>query len=179
MKSPAADCMDARDTGPMRAAYVHQGILVMSSEADLDVPGAAVTLALCGSWDHRPPCPLAHHTHSERSGTIVRVRVVFATEPENEGDVRRRIDAAHGTGSVTGRHVNPLGGSRQHGCRTDRVRNSPGPPSDRRVDAHLTGQTLSCAGVRRGPRRSSPRGSLAVQPPVWTTSLMTGARVAM
>jgi hypothetical protein len=93
---------NAWDTGPMRAAYVHQGILVMSSEADLDAPGAAVTLALCGSWDHRPPCPLAHHTHSERSGTIVRVRVVFVTQPENEGDVRRRIDAALGTGSVTG-----------------------------------------------------------------------------
>lgn len=89
-------------TGAMRAPYVHQATLGMSSDADLDAPAAAVTLELCGSWDHKPPCPLAHHTHAERTGTTVSLRVVFATEPENEEDVRRRIDEALGTGSVTG-----------------------------------------------------------------------------
>ena len=32
-------------------------------------PGGAITVALCGSWDHEPPCPLApHHTRAHRSG---------------------------------------------------------------------------------------------------------------
>jgi hypothetical protein len=92
-----------RHTRAIRAPFVHHATLVMSSEADVDAPGAAVTLELCGSWDHKPPCPLPHHTHAERTGTTVSLRVVFATEPENEEDVRRRIDEALRTGSVIGR----------------------------------------------------------------------------
>ncbi|MGY4541268.1 hypothetical protein ACVWY0_001177 [Arthrobacter sp. UYNi723] len=74
----------------------------MSSDADLDAPGAAVTLELCGSWDHKPPCPHPHHTHAERTGNTVSLRVVFATDPDNEEDVRRRIDEALSAGSATG-----------------------------------------------------------------------------
>jgi hypothetical protein len=84
-----------------RAPYVHQATLAMSTESDVDAPGAAVTLELCGSWDHRPPCPLPHHAHAERTGTSVTLRVLFAAEPENEEDVRRRIDEALSRGSVT------------------------------------------------------------------------------
>jgi hypothetical protein len=98
-----------RHSRAMRAPYVHEATLVMSSEADVDAPGAAVTLALCGSWDHQPPCPLPHHSHGQRTGTTVTLRVVFATEPENEEDVRRRIDQALRTGRVTG----PAGSSTQ------------------------------------------------------------------
>jgi hypothetical protein len=89
--------------GAMLTPYVHRVTLMMSSEADLDAPAAAVTLELCGSRDHTPPCPLAHHTHAERTGTTVSLRVVFATEPENEENVRRRIDAALSSGAVTDR----------------------------------------------------------------------------
>ena len=85
-----------------RAPYVHQATLAMSTEDDVDAPGAAVTLELCGSWDHKPPCPLPHHAHAERTGTGVTLRVLFAAEPENEEDVRRRIDDALSRGLVTG-----------------------------------------------------------------------------
>lgn len=57
-------------------------------------------MELCGSVHHTPPCPLPHHTHTERTGTTVNVRVVFAAEPENEEDVRRRIEAALHAGVV-------------------------------------------------------------------------------
>jgi hypothetical protein len=98
-----ADPKDARwHTCAMRTPYVHQATLVMSPDADLDAPGAAVTLELCGSWDHKPPCLLPHHTHAERTGTTVSLRVVFATDPDNEKDTRHRIDQALGAGSVTG-----------------------------------------------------------------------------
>jgi hypothetical protein len=86
----------------MRAPYVHQATLAMDSGDDVRGPGAAITLALCGSWEHSPPCPLAaHHTHAERNGGTVILRVVFATEPENEVEVRRRIAGALRAGSVT------------------------------------------------------------------------------
>lgn len=98
-----AESAGGRHSRAMRAPYVHEATLVMSLEADVDAPGAAITLKLCGSWDHKPPCPLPHHTHAERTGTTVSLRVVFATEPENEEDARRRIDEALRTGSVIGR----------------------------------------------------------------------------
>jgi hypothetical protein len=80
-------------TGCVREAYVHAAILVLDPEADERAPGASVTVALCGHWDHEPPCPLSpHHVHADRTGDELRLRVVFATEPENEAEVRRRIE---------------------------------------------------------------------------------------
>jgi len=86
-----------------KAAFVHQATAVMKADGDLRALGAAVTLELCGSWDHQPPCPLAaHHTRPERTGDVVTLRIIFATEPANEGLVRSRIDTALREGSLTG-----------------------------------------------------------------------------
>jgi hypothetical protein len=73
----------------------------MSADDDDGAPGAAITMALCGSWEHSPPCPLAaHHTQPIRNGETVDLRVVFATEPEHEEEVRRRIDGALRAGAA-------------------------------------------------------------------------------
>jgi hypothetical protein len=81
--------------------YAHDAVLEMSPDGDLRAPGAAITVALCGAWDHEPPCPLApHHTDAERDGSEVRLRVLFATEPPFEEEVRRRIDGALEAGSL-------------------------------------------------------------------------------
>ncbi|ACL38277.1 conserved hypothetical protein [Pseudarthrobacter chlorophenolicus A6] len=45
----------------MRSAYVHAASLRMEYDGDAGAPGAAITLALCGQWEHPPPCPLAAH----------------------------------------------------------------------------------------------------------------------
>jgi hypothetical protein len=75
----------------------------MDPDADLAAPGAAITLELCGSWDHVPPCPLApHHTSPERQGGAVELRIVFAVDPGQEAEVRRRIAKALASGSLTG-----------------------------------------------------------------------------
>ena len=67
----------------------------MEPDADMRAPGAAITAALCGHWDHQPPCPPApHHSHAKRLGGQVHVRILFAAEPETEPTVRRRIDWA-------------------------------------------------------------------------------------
>ncbi|MDR7158290.1 hypothetical protein [Arthrobacter sp. BE255] len=87
----------------MRGHYVHAASLRMDPDADLAAPGAAITLELCGSWDHVPPCPLApHHTSPERQGGAVELRIVFAADPGQEAEVRRRIDKALASGSLTG-----------------------------------------------------------------------------
>jgi hypothetical protein len=75
-------------------------------------PGAAITVALCGYWDHEPPCPLTpHHTATERSGERLRLRVLFAVEPAAEAEVRRRIEAAlTGSGFAGATLASPAGG---------------------------------------------------------------------
>lgn len=84
----------------MRQAYVHEATLVMEPGSDERAPGAAVTTALCGHWDHDPPCAFAPHfttaERSDRAGDQVRLRVLFATQPQDEAEVRRRIDLALG-----------------------------------------------------------------------------------
>ena len=79
----------------MRSAYAHDAVLEMQEDADERAPGGAVTLALCGSWEHDGPCPLApHHTATRRSATALLVRVVFAAEAEREAEVRSLITGA-------------------------------------------------------------------------------------
>jgi hypothetical protein len=79
----------------VRQAFVHEATLDMEPEADERAPGAAVTVALCGHWDHEPPCPLSpHYVHVDRVDDELRLRVLFAVEPEAEGEVRRRIERA-------------------------------------------------------------------------------------
>jgi hypothetical protein len=79
----------------MRRAYAHDAVLWMAADGDERAPGAAVTVALCGHWEHEPPCPLAPHvTDAVRDDSEVRLRILFATEPANEPEVRCRIDLA-------------------------------------------------------------------------------------
>ncbi len=79
----------------MRQAYAHDAVPAFDAGADERGPGTAVTVALCGHWEHPPPCPpAAHHTAAERDGETLRLRVLFACEPADEAEVRRRITAA-------------------------------------------------------------------------------------
>lgn len=86
----------------MREVFAHDAVVAMDEHGDRRAPGGAITLALCGDWDHEPPCPLApHHTAAERDGGVVRLRVLFAADPNDEGEVRRRIEEALATAGVT------------------------------------------------------------------------------
>jgi hypothetical protein len=87
----------------VRQAFVHDAVVTMEAGGDMRAPGGAVTVALCGHWDHEPPCPLApHHTSAQRSGNQVELRVLFAAEPAAEAAVRRRIETALSQGGLTG-----------------------------------------------------------------------------
>jgi hypothetical protein len=87
----------------MRGVFAHEAVLRMAPDADVRAPGGAVTAALCGSWDHQPPCPLApHHSHADRVGGALHLRILFAVEPESESEVRQRIDRALEAGETSG-----------------------------------------------------------------------------
>ncbi|MGY1671508.1 hypothetical protein [Geodermatophilus sp. SYSU D00710] len=86
-----------------RERFAHEALLSMESGTDDRAPGGAITVALCGSWEHEPPCPLApHHTRADRAGDEVRLRVLFAAGPDDEARVRAAIDdaLAAGTGAT-------------------------------------------------------------------------------
>lgn len=87
----------------MKKAFAHDASLQLAPGGDDGAPGAAITVALCGHWEHEPPCPLApHHTHAERVEDELRLRTLFAVEPQLEGEVRRRIDAALASSQLVG-----------------------------------------------------------------------------
>ena len=87
----------------MKKGFVHEAELDMTTDADIRAPGAAITVALCGGWDHEPPCPLApHHTSARRTGGEVQVTVLFAADSELEALVRSRIEQALAAGCLTG-----------------------------------------------------------------------------
>jgi hypothetical protein len=86
----------------MKQSFVQCAELLLESGADPAAPGGAVTLALCGSWDHAGPCRWPHLTHAgwdERRG---RVRVIFVADAEDENHVRALIERALASGECAG-----------------------------------------------------------------------------
>jgi hypothetical protein len=86
-----------------RAAYAHDAVVILDSGGDSRAPGGAITVALCGHWDHEPPCPLApHHTDATPAGDdTFRLRVLFAADPADEERVRSLITQALSSGRST------------------------------------------------------------------------------
>jgi hypothetical protein len=93
----------AEDDRGVRSAFAHLARLVLDDEGDERAPGGAVTLALCGSWDHPGPCPLApHHTSSRPDGDALVVRVLFACPASDEARARELVTEALAAGELTG-----------------------------------------------------------------------------
>jgi hypothetical protein len=87
----------------MRQGYAHHAVVALGDDVDPAAVGAAVTTTLCGQLEHEPPCPLApHHTAVSLQGPDTRVRILFATEPGREPEVRRGIEEALARGAETG-----------------------------------------------------------------------------
>jgi hypothetical protein len=85
-----------------RKAFAHDAVVAMSHGDSPNALGGAITKALCGGWDHQPPCPLApHYVGNIADGETVAVRVVFATEPADEQRVRALIAEALASGQLT------------------------------------------------------------------------------
>jgi hypothetical protein len=77
----------------MREAFAHDAVIVLEDGGDERAPGGAITVALCGSWSHEPPCPLApHHTRVHRTDGELAVRLLFAADPADEARVRALVE---------------------------------------------------------------------------------------
>jgi hypothetical protein len=90
----------------MREPFVHEARLAMAADADEGAPGAAVTVALCGHWEHQGPCRWPHLTMvTELAGSTMTVRTVFASDPAERGHVRDQIVRALHTGRLGTPHA--------------------------------------------------------------------------
>jgi len=87
-----------------RTSYAHDAVVILDVGGDSRASGGAITVALCGHWDHEPPCPLApHHTDATPAGDdTLRLRVLFAADPADEERVRSLITQALSSGRLTG-----------------------------------------------------------------------------
>jgi hypothetical protein len=77
-----------------REALVHEADLRLGDETDPAAPGAAVTTALCGHWEHEGPCRWPHNNSLEVSDTVATFRTLFVAPATEEAQVRELIERA-------------------------------------------------------------------------------------
>jgi hypothetical protein len=74
-----------------RKAFVHAAQLELGEGPTLEHPGGAVTLALCGAWEHPPPCRWPHNNAIANASVPALFRTVFVAVPDDEARVRALI----------------------------------------------------------------------------------------
>ena len=82
--------------------FVHAARAQLEPGGDPAALGGAVTVGLCGSWEHDGPCLWPHHSSTSMDGAATTVRTVFRAKPAHEREVRRLVDAALAVGRLTG-----------------------------------------------------------------------------
>lgn len=82
--------------------FTHEATVELADGADPRALGGAITVALCGHWEHEPPCRWPHHTDVAVDGDRHVVRTVFTVAPEDEPAVRQRIVEALAAGQQAG-----------------------------------------------------------------------------
>ena len=75
-------------------AYVVDAQLQLEDGVDSREVGAAVTVELCGHWDHPGPCRWPHNNEIEERREAASFRTVFVAEEQEEPAVRTRIEDA-------------------------------------------------------------------------------------
>jgi hypothetical protein len=91
----------------MKRSYVQCAEVLLEPDADPAAPGGAVTLALCGSWEHAGACRWPHETVVRWEGRRGWVRVVLVAAVKEEQDVRTLIDRALAGGVCPGPEGKP------------------------------------------------------------------------
>ncbi|GAB3066131.1 hypothetical protein GCM10027080_02340 [Pedococcus soli] len=85
------------------AGFAHDQVWrVRDLTGDPAALGGAVTVALCGHWEHDGDCRWPHHSSVEPDGDEHVVTVAFDASPAEVPLVRRRIREGLSTGRLTG-----------------------------------------------------------------------------
>jgi len=83
--------------------HAHEAVLELETEADAAAPGAAVTVELCGHWQHEETCRWPHRTEVvSQVGRVLSVRILYVAPPSELEEVRSRVVASLNRGELTG-----------------------------------------------------------------------------
>ena len=74
--------------------YVVEAEIELTDGTDPAAVGAAVTVELCGHWEHEGDCRWPHHSDIDADARPARFRTVFQASPDEEADIRARIERA-------------------------------------------------------------------------------------
>jgi len=77
-----------------RNAVAVDAALELQAGTDPRAPGGAVTVELCGHWEHDGPCRWPHTSRIDTDSTPARLRTVVVVSDEDRADVLRRIEVA-------------------------------------------------------------------------------------
>ena len=78
-------------------------LICLDSNADHRAPGGAVTVALCGHWEHDGSCRWPHHTRLLPAGDTAHECIVDYDAPDSElAEVRCRVEEALERGQLVG-----------------------------------------------------------------------------
>jgi hypothetical protein len=75
-------------------AYVVEAQLVLADGVDPAGVGAAVTVELCGHWEHEGACRWPHNSAMDAACVPARLRTLFVAGAAEAAVVRDRIEAA-------------------------------------------------------------------------------------
>jgi len=92
---------DAPDRPPERLVFVEEAVVRLAPTSDEAAVGAAVTVALCGHWDHPGACRWPHNTSvTSRVADLVTVATLVVATADDEVQVRSAIRGAVGGGRL-------------------------------------------------------------------------------
>jgi hypothetical protein len=74
--------------------HAHEAILRLEDGTDPAAVGAAVTVALCGHWEHEGPCRWPHNNEIDAERAPARFRTVFLAPAAEVDEAHRRIAGA-------------------------------------------------------------------------------------
>jgi len=87
---------------PDRTAHHLTFRLRLEPGGDPRAPGGAITVALCGHWDHEGPCRWPHLTSAHTADDHLEVNVRLTCPDSDRETVLARIEAALATGFLLG-----------------------------------------------------------------------------
>jgi hypothetical protein len=75
-------------------AFVVEAELVLRDGFDPAAVGGAVTVELCGHWEHEGPCRWPHNSAIDQERDPARFRTLFVADEREAALVRERIETA-------------------------------------------------------------------------------------